>query len=90
LVFQWYRNSLETRGYADSVRRLVNGLPEFKYGMVSGYLAAGLAGLEEGRRKGVDFKAALKKLRAARSGELYYSIYGTLEGMPGQWVPSDF
>jgi hypothetical protein len=90
LVFQWYRNSLETRGYADSVRRLVNGLPEFKYGMVSGYLAAGLAGLEEGRRKGVDFKAALKKLSAARSGELYYSIYGTLEGVPGQWVPSDF
>lgn len=86
-VFQWYRHSLDARGYADSVRRTVFGLPEFKYGMVSGYLAAGLAGINDGCSKGVDFSSAAERLRADRSGSLYYSIYGAVEGRPGKWYP---
>jgi len=87
LVFQWYRHSLTKNGRADSVCRRVFGLPEFKYGMVSGYLAAGLAGLDEAGAKGVDLKAATDKLRADRNGALYYSIYGAVEGESGQWTP---
>ena len=87
LVFQWYRHSLKTQGYADSVRRTVFGLPEFKYGMVSGYLAAGLAGIEEARAKGIDLDAGAEKLRSDRSGHLYYSVSGIVEGKPGKWYP---
>ena len=90
LVFRWYRHSLKTKGYADSVRRTVFGLPEFKYGMVSGYLAAGLAGIEEARAKGIDLDGATEKLRADRSGELYYSVSGIVEGKPGKWYPPGF
>jgi len=87
LVFQWYRHNLQRQGHSDSVRRLVLGLPDFKYGMVSGYLAAGLAGIEKARAQGIDLDAAAEKLRADRSGQLYYSVYGTVEGKPGRWYP---
>lgn len=87
LVFQWYRHKLRQDGHSDSVRRHVFDLPEFKYGMVSGYLAAGLAGIEQARSQGIDLDAATKKLRADRSGELFYSVYGTVEGETGRWYP---
>jgi len=95
LCFQWYTHCLVTKGHADLVRRLVFGFPEFPYGMVSGYLAAGLAGLAEARQQGIDLEAAAEDLRAARAealgqdpaDALCYSIYGTVEGQPGTWQP---
>jgi hypothetical protein len=63
--------------------------------MISGYLAAGLAGIAEAGSQGIDLDAATEELRSDRARAmgvpledgLYYSVYGTVEGSPGRWYP---
>jgi hypothetical protein len=93
--FDWCSHSLKARGCSDMVGRTVFGLPDFPYGMISGYLAAGLAGIAEAGSQGIDLDAATEELRSDRARAmgvpledgLYYSVYGTVEGSPGRWYP---
>ena len=97
VVLQWHTQNLRTRGESDRVRRLVFGMPDMNYGMTSGYLAAGLAMVEEALEQGVDLDAAAEQLRVDRaaamglapgSDTLYYSYAGyEMDGRSGRWYP---
>jgi hypothetical protein len=94
-VLLWHDWNLRQKGHSDMIGREVLGFPEFGYGFVAAHVAAGLAGLEEGQRRGVDLQAALGALRARRAqaqqvdpkDALHYRTEVTLADNSGRWEP---
>jgi hypothetical protein len=93
-VFEWHRNRLQQDGFSDSVLRKSLGMPDFGFGFVSGYLAAGLAVVAQARARGVDLEAAMQKLREERAraaghdpkmtDDLFYSVPYSAQ-IPFRW-----
>ena len=67
--FQSFR--LREAGRSDMVRRIVFDVPEFPYGNVLGYIAAGMAAVARARASGTDLEQAMAQLKAAQRTDQY-------------------